>query len=227
MQILILMVTIGNSWDEILKDEFQKEYYLKLREFLKIEYTRNIVYPNMHDIFNSFKKTSYEDVKVVILGQDPYHGKGQAHGFAFSVKKGVDIPPSLKNIYRELKTDVGFEIPNHGCLEEWAERGVLLLNTALTVRAGQANSHSGKGWEIFTDNVIKKLNQREKRIVFILWGSNAKSKIKLITNHNHKIISGVHPSPLSAYRGFFGGKFFSKANSYLDEKIDWQITPIK
>ena len=187
------MVNIGNTWDEILKDEFQKDYYLELRNFLKKEYSTRVVYPNMYDIFNAFKKTSYEDVKIVILGQDPYHGEGQAHGYAFSVKKGMAIPP-------------------------------LLLNTALTVRAGQANSHKGRGWEIFTDNVIKKLNERESAIVFILWGSNAKSKEKLITNKNHSVISGVHPSPLSAHKGFFGGRFFSRANEYLDEKIDWRIS---
>ena len=218
------MVNIGNTWDEILKDEFQKDYYLELRNFLKKEYSTRVVYPNMYDIFNAFKKTSYEDVKIVILGQDPYHGEWQAHGYAFSVKKGMAIPPSLQNIYRELRDDIGFDIPSHGCLEEWADRGILLLNTALTVRAGQANSHKGRGWEIFTDNVIKKLNERESAIVFILWGSNAKSKEKLITNKNHSVISGVHPSPLSAHKGFFGGRFFSRANEYLDEKIDWRIS---
>ena len=218
------MVNIGNNWDKVLEGEFEKEYYLKLREFLKKEYSTRRIYPSMYDIFSSLKYTDFYDVKVVIIGQDPYHEEGQAHGLSFSVQKGVKIPPSLVNIYKELHDDIGFEIPSHGCLVEWAERGVLLLNAVLTVREGQANSHQNKGWEIFTDRVIEKLNDREETVVFILWGNNAKRKKHLITNHKHKIIEGVHPSPLSAFRGFFGGKYFSKANSYLDEPVDWTIT---
>lgn len=218
------MVNIGNDWDAILAEEFKKEYYLKLREFLKQEYFSRTIYPDMHDIFNALKYTAYSDVKVVILGQDPYHEPGQAHGLAFSVQKGVRIPPSLVNIYKELNSDIGFQIPSHGCLTQWAQRGVLLLNTVLTVRRGEANSHKAKGWERFTDAVISKLNEREQGIVFILWGSNAKSKKCLITNPNHHIIESVHPSPLSAHRGFFGGKYFSKANAFLDEPMDWSIS---
>ena len=222
------MVNIGNSWDEVLKGEFDKEYYLKLREFLKKEYSSRIIYPSMYDIFNSLKYTAYEDVKVVIIGQDPYHEEGQAHGLAFSVQKGVKVPPSLVNIYKELHDDLGFVIPSHGYLKEWTEQGVLLLNAVLTVRQGQANSHRNKGWEIFTDQVISKLNERQQPIVFILWGNNARAKKKLITNPNHKIIEGVHPSPLSAHRGFFGGKFFSRANDFLRQAnmqpVDWTIS---
>ena len=221
------MVNIGNSWDEVLKGEFEKEYYLKLREFLKKEYGHYNVFPSMYDIFNALKYTAFEHVKVVIIGQDPYHEVGQAHGLAFSVMKGVKVPPSLVNIYKELHDDVGFEIPNHGYLKEWADRGVLMLNAVLTVREGQANSHRNKGWEVFTDQVIKKLDERDERVVFILWGNNARAKKGLITNPNHRIIEGVHPSPLSAFRGFFGGKFFSKANEYLKEvgigPVDWTI----
>ena len=217
------MVNIGNNWDKILEGEFDKEYYLNLREFLKKEYSEYNIYPSMYDIFNSLKYTDFYDVKVVIIGQDPYHEEGQAHGLAFSVQKGVKVPPSLVNIYKELHDDVDFKIPSHGCLTEWAKRGVLLLNAVLTVREHQANSHQNKGWETFTDTVIKKLNERDETIVFILWGNNAKRKKPLITNPNHKIIEGVHPSPLSAFRGFFGGKFFSKTNSYLNEPIDWSI----
>lgn len=219
------MVHFGNSWDEILKDEFKKQYYLDLREFLKKEYSTRKVYPSMYDIFNSLKMTAYEDVKVVIIGQDPYHQPGQAHGLAFSVKKGVRIPPSLVNIYKEIENDLGITPPDHGCLTEWAQRGVLLLNAVLTVREGEANSHRNRGWEIFTDRVISILNEREEPVVFILWGNNARSKKKLITGKQHHVIEGVHPSPLSAHRGFFGGKFFSKANSFLKEPVDWSITP--
>lgn len=219
------MVHFGNSWDEILKDEFKKQYYLDLREFLKKEYSTRKVYPSMYDIFNSLKMTAYEDVKVVIIGQDPYHQPGQAHGLAFSVKKGVRIPPSLVNIYKEIENDLGITPPDHGCLTEWAQRGVLLLNAVLTVREGEANSHRNRGWEIFTDRVISILNEREEPVVFILWGNNARSKKKLITGKQHHVIEGVHPSPLSAHRGFFGGKFFSKANSFLKEPVDWCITP--
>ena len=206
------MVKFDNDWDEILKGEFHKPYYKELHEFLKKEYSTDTIYPDMYDIFNALKYTPYNKVKVLILGQDPYHEPGQAHGLAFSVQKGVKIPPSLVNIYKELHDDIGFEIPDHGYLKEWADRGVLLLNAVLTVRRGQANSHKGKGWEIFTDEVIKKLNERKEPIVFILWGANARSKKKFITNPNHHILESVHPSPLSAYRGFFGGKYFSKVN---------------
>lgn len=221
------MVHIGNDWDEYLKDEFCKEYYLKLREFLKSEYSHYAVYPDMYDIFNALKYTSLKDTKVVILGQDPYHEPGQAHGLCFSVKRGVPKPPSLKNIYTELKTDVGVDEPNHGELISWAEQGVLLLNTVLTVRAHQANSHKNKGWEILTDKIIQTVNDYAQPTVFILWGSNARSKKSLITNPKHLILETVHPSPLSAYNGFFGCRHFSKANEFLEKngrkKIEWQI----
>ncbi len=221
------MVNIGNEWDELLKGEFEKEYYLKLREFLKYEYSHYEVYPNMYDIFNSLKYTSYNSVKAVILGQDPYHEPGQAHGLCFSVKKGTPLPPSLQNIYKELYSDLGIPPAKHGELISWAQNGVLMMNTVLTVRRGQANSHKNHGWEIFTDRVIELLNRREKPIVFILWGGNARSKTKLITNPNHFILQSAHPSPLSAYNGFFGNKHFSKTNEFLVqhgiEPIDWHI----
>ncbi len=221
------MVNIGNEWDGILKGEFEKEYYLKLREFLKYEYSHYDVYPNMYDIFNSLKYTSYNSVKAVILGQDPYHEPGQAHGLCFSVKKGTPLPPSLRNIYKELYSDLGIPPAKHGELISWAQNGVLMMNTVLTVRRGQANSHKNHGWEIFTDRVIELLNRREKPIVFILWGGNARSKTKLITNPNHFILQSAHPSPLSAYNGFFGNKHFSKTNEFLVqhgiEPIDWHI----
>ncbi len=222
------MVNIGNSWDEVLKGEFDKEYYLKLREFLKTEYFGGkTVYPDMHDIFNALKFTPYEKVKAVILGQDPYHQPHQAHGLCFSVQKGVPQPPSLVNIFKELQSDLGIAPPSHGYLESWAKNGVLLLNTVLTVRDSQANSHKGKGWEIFTDRVIELLNQREEPMVFILWGNNAKVKEKLITNPKHCIIKGAHPSPLSAHYGFWGGRYFSRTNDFLksagQEPIDWSI----
>lgn len=221
------MVSIGNDWDSLLKGEFEKEYYLKLREFLISEYKSQKVYPPMGDIFNALKYSSYGNTKVVIIGQDPYHQEGQAHGLCFSVNKGVKIPPSLVNIYKELHDDLGIEIPSHGYLESWAKQGVLLLNATLTVRDSKPMSHKGKGWEIFTDNVIKLLNDREKPMVFILWGNNARTKESLITNPNHMIIEGAHPSPLSAYNGFFGGKYFSRANRFLEavgiNPIDWRI----
>ena len=218
------MVKFDNDWDEVLKGEFDKPYYKKPHQFLKEEYSSRTIYPDMYDIFNALRYTPYNKVKVLILGQDPYHEPGQAHGLAFSVQKGVKVPPSLVNIYKELHDDIGFKIPSHGYLKEWADQGVLLLNAVLTVRRGQANSHKGKGWEIFTDEVIKKLNEREEPVVFILWGANARSKKKYITNPNHHILESPHPSPLSAYRGFFGCKFFSKTNSLLKEPIDWTIT---
>lgn len=221
------MVNFGNEWDEVMKGEFDKEYYLKLRRFLKREYFTQTVYPPMENIFNAMKTTSYNDVKAVILGQDPYHEPGQAHGLAFSVQKGTQIPPSLRNIYQELSADLGIPPAPHGQLTKWAEHGVLLLNTVLTVRRGQANSHKGMGWEIFTDDVIMKLNEREKPIVFILWGGNAKTKAKLITNRQHLILTAAHPSPLSAYNGFFGCRHFSKCNEFLAangiEPVDWRI----
>ena len=222
-----VMVNIGNDWDEILKGEFEKEYYLKLREFLKQEYFTRKIFPNMYDIFNALKYTPYNNVKAVIIGQDPYHGEGQAHGLCFSVREGIEKPPSLKNIFKELHDDTGFIEPENGTLTKWAEDGVLLLNAVLTVREGQANSHQGKGWEIFTDTVISHLNKREKPMVFILWGRNARNKKNLITNPAHKILEAAHPSPLSAYNGFFGCKHFSKCNEFLrsigKEEIDWKI----
>lgn len=221
------MVNIGNEWDDILKGEFEKEYYLNLREFLKREYFTYHIYPNMYDIFNALKYTSYSDVKAVIIGQDPYHGQGQAHGLCFSVQKGVAVPPSLQNIYKEIYSDLGIPPANHGYLKKWADNGVLMMNAVLTVREGQANSHKGKGWEIFTDRVIELLNEREKPIVFLLWGGNAKQKMRLITNPNHLILQAAHPSPLSAFNGFFGCRHFSKANEFLVnhgmEPIDWRI----
>lgn len=219
-----------NDWQELLEDEMKKEYYLSLREELINEYKTHTIYPNAHDIFNALHFTAYKDVKAVILGQDPYHGPGQAYGLAFSVKPGVRIPPSLRNIYKELHTDLGCKIPNNGTLTKWAEEGILLLNTSLTVRAGEANSHRKIGWQIFTDNIIRLLNEREDPIVFILWGNNAIKKEELITNSKHYIIKSVHPSPLSASRGFFGSKPFSKTNKFLESigknPIDWQIEDI-
>ena len=224
------MVNIGNDWDEILADEFKKEYYLKLRAFLKEEYRTHRIFPDMYDIFNALKWTSYADTKVVILGQDPYHEVGQAHGLAFSVKPGVRIPPSLMNMYKELQTELGCYIPNNGYLEKWARQGVMLLNSSLTVREGIANSHRNKGWEIFTNRVVECLNEREDPVIFLLWGSNAKEKAESITNPQHKILTTVHPSPLSASRGFFGCNHFKKANELLERMgktpIDWQIENI-
>ena len=221
------MVNLGNDWDDILADEWQKPYYLELRKFLKQEYSTQTVYPNMEDIFNALKLTSFKDTKVVIIGQDPYHGFGQAHGLCFSVKKGVVPPPSLKNIYKELKSDVGFEIPSHGELTSWAKQGVLLLNNVLTVREGLPNSHKGKGWEIFTDRVIGELNKKETPVVFLLWGANAQKKAEIITNPKHFKLMTVHPSPLSASRGFFGCRHFSKTNEILQKNrinpINWEI----
>ncbi len=221
------MVNIGNEWDEIIGGEFEKPYYKELRAFLKSEYFSRKIYPDMHDIFNALKYTPYNSVKAVILGQDPYHGEGQAHGLCFSVKKGITPPPSLVNIFKELNADLGTEISKHGELTAWAQNGVLLLNTALTVREGSPNSHRGKGWEIFTDAVISALNERSEPIVFILWGANAKAKASLITNPIHLKLTAAHPSPLSAYSGFFGCRHFSKANEFLIkngiEPIDWRL----
>ena len=220
------MVHIGNSWDELLKNEWSEQYYKDLRAFLASEYRTRVIYPPMDDIFNAFKYCAYENVKVVILGQDPYYGEGQAHGLAFSVKKGVDIPPSLKNIYKEMESDIGFKIPSHGYLESWARQGVFLLNTSLTVRKGQPLSHRGKGWEVFTDHVISFLSAREKPMVFLLWGANARSKKPLIDRSRHLVLEAPHPSPLSAFAGFFGCRHFSRANAFLlehGEKVDWTI----
>ena len=221
---------LKNDWNDYIGNEFEKDYYLKLRKNLTQEYKTKTIYPNMYNIFNALHYTAFKDVKVVILGQDPYHGPNQAHGLSFSVNPGVRIPPSLLNIYKELKDDLGCYIPNNGYLKKWADQGVLLLNTVLTVRAGEANSHKNIGWQIFTDNIIKVLNSREKPIVFILWGNNAIRKEDLITNPLHHIIKSVHPSPLSASRGFFGSKPFSKTNEFLkndnETTIDWQIENI-
>lgn len=221
------MVELGNDWDAVLADEFEKEYYQKLRKNLAYEYKTQTIYPSMYDIFNALKLTPYSEVKAVILGQDPYHGPGQAHGLSFSVKKGVAPPPSLQNIFKELQADLGVTPPGHGELTDWARQGVLLLNTVLTVRASSPNSHKEIGWQIFTDNVVKKLNEREKPMVFLLWGANAKRKAELITNPNHLILTCAHPSPFSAQNGFFGCRHFSKANAFLQARgespIDWQI----
>ncbi len=222
------MVKLGNDWDEKIGREFEKEYYLRLRNFLKEEYTSHTVFPDMYDLFSALKATPYSKVKVVILGQDPYHEPGQAHGMAFSVKPGVQIPPSLLNMYKEINLEFGYPIPKTGYLMKWAEQGVLLLNTVLTVRSGEANSHQNKGWEIFTDEIIRQLNDRRDGIVFLLWGNNAKKKKELITNPQHYILETVHPSPLSASRGFMGCGHFKKANEFLisnlKSPIDWQIT---
>ena len=222
------MVNIGNEWDALLADEFKKDYYLQLRQFLISEYNSRTIFPPMNDIFNALRYTSYSDVKAVILGQDPYHGVGQAHGLCFSVKRGTPPPPSLQNIYKEINAELGLPIPNHGELTDWAKNGVLLMNTVLTVREGQANSHRGHGWEIFTDKVIELLNKREQPIVFLLWGGNARSKAKLITNPAHLVLQCAHPSPLSAYNGFFGCGHFVKANEFLKSKgmepINWGLS---
>lgn len=223
------MVHFGNDWDEVLKGEFDKEYYQILRGFLKHEYSTETIYPPMYDIFNAFKATAYEDVKVVIIGQDPYHRPNQAHGMCFSVKEGMPIPASLKNIYSEIKDDLGIPMPRSGCLKHWAEQGVLLLNTILTVREGKPLSHKGYGWETFTDDVMIKLNEKKEPIIFLLWGTPAKKKGMLITNPIHRKLCAAHPSPLSAHYGFFGCRHFSEANRLLIEAgkmpIDWKITP--
>ena len=225
------MSMIENDWLEPLKVEFSKPYYKSLYDSVRQEYASHTVFPPADDIFNAFHYTPLKDVKVVIIGQDPYHDVGQAHGLCFSVKPGVDIPPSLRNIYTELHDDIGFEIPNHGCLTKWANQGVLLLNNVLTVRAHEAGSHFGIGWEQFTDAAIDILNQENRPIVFLLWGKPAQNKAKNLSNPNHLILKAPHPSPLSAYRGFFGCKHFSKCNDFLVSKglepIDWQIEPIK
>lgn len=224
------MIKLNNDWDELLKDEFEKAYYLNLMEFLKYEYSEKTIYPSINNVYNALKKTSYKDTKVLILGQDPYHGENQANGLAFSVQPGVRTPPSLLNIYKELNLELGCFIPNNGNLMPWANQGVLLLNTALTVRAHEANSHKGQGWEIFTDEIIKILNKRSEPLIFVLWGANARKKKEFITSKQHYILEAPHPSPLSARRGFFGCGHFSRINEILvglqKDKIDWQIPNI-
>ncbi len=221
------MVSIGNDWDELLKDEFTKEYYLKLRQFLAVEYRTRTIYPDMYDIFNALKYTSYAQVKAVILGQDPYHGKGQAHGLCFSVQKGVTPPPSLKNIFAELHDDLGCTIPEHGNLSAWAKQSVLMLNTVLTVRESSPNSHRGKGWEILSDRIISLLDQKPEPVVFLLWGKNAQEKMNLLHNPNHLVLTSSHPSPYSVNYGFKGCRHFSQANDFLIQHgstpINWQL----
>jgi uracil-DNA glycosylase len=216
-----------NDWQIILQEEFEKDYYQKLRRQLKNEYRSHPVYPAMDQIFNALHYTSYQDTKVLLLGQDPYHGENQAHGLCFSVSGDQPVPPSLKNIYKELRDDLGCSIPNHGYLKKWADQGVLMLNAVLTVRAGQAASHKKIGWELFTDRIIDLLNQKEEPVVFLLWGNFAQSKASLIDNPRHLILRSPHPSPLSANRGFFGSRPFSKVNHFLQqhhiEPIDWCI----
>ncbi len=225
------MAILKNDWSPLLESEFEQPYYLRLRRFLIDEYRSRTIYPDKYDIFAALHLTPFANTKVVILGQDPYHGPGQAHGLSFSVKPGVAVPPSLQNIFKELRDDVGCSIPNHGYLVKWAEQGVLMLNAVLTVRAGQPNSHRGKGWENFTDKVIETLNQRETPVVFILWGNNAQEKLHLIDSSKHYIIRSPHPSPFSANRGFFGSRPFSRANRFLKRigstEIDWQIPDIR
>lgn len=221
------MAAIANDWLEPLKPEFSKQYYRDLYQKVVEEYKTHLIFPPSDDIFNAFALTPLKDVKVVIIGQDPYHNVGQAHGLCFSVRPDVEIPPSLVNIYKELHDDLGCYVPNNGYLVKWAEQGVLLLNTVLTVRAHQANSHRGMGWEQFTDAAIRILNEEDRPIVFILWGSPAQTKKKMLNNPRHLILEAPHPSPLSAYRGFFGSRPFSKTNTFLEENglkpIDWQI----
>lgn len=221
------MITIGNEWDDYISGEFEKEYYITLREKLSEEYRTRTVYPAKENIFNALKFTPYSKVKVLLLGQDPYHGAGQAHGLAFSVQKGVAKPPSLLNIFQELSTDLGVVPPSHGCLTDWTTQGVMLLNTVLTVREGEANSHKNLGWTTFTDKIIETLNAREDPVIFLLWGRNAADKLPLITGSQHFVLSAAHPSPLSASRGFFGCRHFSKVNEILTrlgkEPVNWQI----
>lgn len=218
------MYTLKNGWDKVIGEEFGKPYFRNLCEFLKKEYAEHTVYPPKQRVFSALKTTDYDDVKVVILGQDPYHGEGQAHGLAFSVQPGVQPPPSLVNIFKEINAEYGTHLGKNGCLVSWAEQGVLLLNTVLTVRRGEANSHKGKGWEIFTDSVIKALGDKPEPVVFMLWGSNARSKKALITSDRHLVLETVHPSPLSAFNGFFGCGHFKKCNEFLQtftQPIDW------
>ena len=227
---VIKVIEIGNDWDGLLQDEFCKDYFTRLMSTLDNEYKNYTIYPRREDVFTAFRQTSCADTKVVILGQDPYHGEGQSHGLAFSVKRGTKIPPSLRSIFTEISDDIGCNIPNNGHLSPWAKQGVLLLNTVLTVRANSPNSHRKIGWEIFTDKVIEILNLSESPIVFILWGNPAKAKATKITNPRHYVLTSVHPSPLSSWGGFFGCRHFSKANAFLKSvnrsEIDWQIPSI-
>ena len=220
-------IMIGNDWDEALKDEFEKEYFLRIMDFIDDEYSKKTVYPPYDEIFNAFRFTSLENVKVVILGQDPYHEAGQAHGLAFSTPDGRPIPRSLKNIFKEINAEYGYPIPESGCLEKWAKQGVFLLNTVLTVEDGNANSHSKCGWQTFTDNVIKILDSQNQPIVFLLWGKQAEKKKELISNPNHLVLITSHPSPFSARRGFLGCNHFKMANEFLrkneTEEIDWNL----
>lgn len=224
------MSMLANDWAIKLDGEFRKEYYKNLYSFVKEEYATKVIFPPSGDIFNALHLTPLKDVKVVIIGQDPYHDVGQAHGLCFSVKPGIAVPPSLVNIYKELHDDLGCDIPNNGYLIKWAKQGVLMLNTVLTVRAHEANSHKGRGWEQFTDAIISAVNQEDRPIVFILWGAPAQKKCDMLNNPKHLILKAPHPSPLSAYRGFFGSKPFSKTNAFLEENgltvIDWQIENI-
>lgn len=213
----------GNDWDDYLQAEFEKPYYVQLRQFLKKEYAEAIIYPQMDDLWTAFKLTPYHQVKVVILGQDPYHGAGQAHGLSFSVNPGVKVPPSLRNMFKELSTDIGCEIPADGTLTGWAKQGVLMLNTVLTVRDGQAHSHKKQGWETFTDEVIRKLSARKEPIVFVLWGRPAQEKKELIDLSKHAVVESFHPSPLSASRGFLGSRPYSKTNNILQS---WGEAPV-
>lgn len=225
------MAMITNDWLPALRAEFRKPYYAQLFQFVKEEYATRVIYPPADDIFNAFHSTPLSQVKVVIIGQDPYHNEGQAHGMCFSVQPQVEIPPSLVNIYQELHDDLGCYVPDNGYLKKWADQGVLLLNTVLTVRAHQANSHQGKGWEQFTDAVIEAVNAQNRPIVFLLWGRPAQMKANMLNNPNHLILKAPHPSPLSAYRGFFGCRHFSQANNFLKahgiDPIDWQIENVK
>lgn len=224
------MKIFTNDWADFLDEEMKKPYYQELRQFLINEYRTQQIFPDMYAIFNALHYTSYADTKVVILGQDPYHGDGQAHGLSFSVQPGIQPPPSLINIFKELNTDLGCTVPNNGCLKPWAEQGVLLLNAVLTVRAHKAFSHQGKGWEQFTDHIIELLNEREKPLAFILWGAPTRRKKAMITNPRHFIVESPHPSPLSAYNGFFGSRPFSQVNEFLQKNgqspIDWQLPNI-
>lgn len=221
------MINLGGGWDELLAPLFADERYKKIREFLKVEYCTRVIYPDMYDLYNCFRYTPIDNLKAVILGQDPYHEPNQAHGLCFSVKKGVALPPSLQNIYKEIENDLGIKEPNCGDLTKWAQQGILLLNTTLTVREHMANSHSKCGWAWFTDSVIKLISDNCDNVVFILWGGNARSKAPLINARKHLILQCAHPSPLSAYNGFFGCKFFSKTNEYLTahgkEPVDWDL----
>lgn len=221
------MVKFGNDWDEVLRDQVQADYFQTIIRNLNIEYRKTQCFPPPELVFNALRSTAYRDVRAVILGQDPYHGEGQAHGLCFSVRQGVDVPPSLQNIYKEIRADLGLPIPSHGELTDWTGQGVLLLNTILSVRAHAPMSHAALGWQTFTDAVIARLNEREQPIVFLLWGSPARAKKALITNPRHLILEAPHPSPLSAHRGFFGCKHFSKCNAFLRQngmrEIDWQI----